>query len=57
MINFEVYEIRKLKQILKILKIDSLKFVSAFFIVFIFSPNDSPSKTEKMFFISSKNLF
>ena len=34
------------------------KFVPAiFYQSFIFSPNDSPSKTMKMFFISSKKLF
>ena len=36
MINLEVYGIRKLKQILKILKTDSLKLVSAFFYRFYF---------------------
>ena len=36
----------------------NLKLVSAnFYQIFIFSPNDSPSKTSKMFFISSKKLF
>ena len=36
----------------------SSKLVSAiFFQISIFSPNDSPSKTVKMFFISSKKLF
>ena len=28
-----------------------------FYQIFIFLPNDSPSKTMKMFFISSKKLF
>ena len=36
----------------------SLKLVSAiFYQISIFPPNDSPSKTVKMFFISSKKLF
>ena len=36
----------------------ALKLVSAiFYQIFIFSPNDSPSKLWKMFFASSKKLF
>ena len=57
-VKLSSFQLEKLKISNKKRNWCNLKFVSAiFFETFIFSPNDSASKTIKMSFISSKKLF